>query len=276
MSAQNWEIFELKVCSFLISHFKGISGISFKCSGGKNSNEPDIKVFLDGQYSFSIEVKLSPAQAGQFVIEKRGDCYFESERGKNINCFTKEILEYINTRHISEEVEQSGIKIDCPESLISKWIVEHYRAKHTLYFITSYGPDSNLILLHIKHISKYFECSAVIRRKKSGSRNISQSKVKDVIGELNKHLQSIQVKLNQYQMVKKKLIIVTNQHKEIDRSKRYFSQNQYFLSLNEPPSEYVVKTLSKTNNVNVVFSLSLKSGMLPTSKEDFNILSKNV
>lgn len=251
----NWEMFENEACTFLNSCYKN-TPLAFRAWGGSDSTASDIEVYKYNNYIFSIEAKLSPCQSGQFVVINDGDSYSYSNRNKYAgNIHTRQIIRYINDNFdYYQNIEQFGVDIDCPDDILFNWIINHYRSKNSRFIITSDMLDGYMSVIPIEAIGNYFEVSAVLRRKKSGSRNVPISQYALAKAMLKKHLSKFEIGIKEFLTDKGNIIVTLNPSVILDRSDCYFGDNM-FLSKDRYSEGYKIKMLSKTNNVNVVFSL---------------------
>ena len=166
---KNWEKFEDEAVEYLN---KKISLFSFLKQGGSNSNSEDIRIEKNGDLiNTNIEAKLSPSQSGQFVIFEKKNQYFISTKNKRYNPISKLILENLNCEFhkYSLSKKNSVIQIKKINKLLAKWIESHYLSKNSLFLITSNKLSSFKCIVPVKQIKKFFEISACIRKKKSGT-----------------------------------------------------------------------------------------------------------
>ncbi len=260
-----WEIFEKNVLLFLNKNINR-DNIEFKESGKSNSRSSDILVYRNKEIVFSIESKFLPSQCGQFVIEKTNHEFIESRKNFTANSFSNEILLEINKikKNLSENF--SLIKLKLNKNLMINWVKEHYSKKNVLFFIISRNVDKDFKIIRIDNIDKYFELSCVIRRKKSGSRDIPISKRELVIEKLVKHLKNENSLLIDYKFEGKSTIVTTNR----EPKEKYFGSKNFFLSKIEN-NNYKIKSLSSTNNLTVIFSVDISLEIENDGVKDFLI-----
>ena len=129
--------------------------------------------------SFSIDVKLCPAQCGQFVlIPNRDENHFEYGKNKlKHSKYTDVILDYMND-HFDEfcDAGTKGKEIDLSSDILFGWIKETYLNKGVLFFM----PNESII--PIDRIDQHFDVSAVYRVKKSGSGSVNNKEKETIIG----------------------------------------------------------------------------------------------
>lgn len=274
---ENWEVFEQHATKCLNSKFKKY-GLSFKPTGGKDSNTSDILVQISSNDNlFSIEAKLSPAQCGQFVINENGDSFELTNKSRLSNNYTKTIIDHIN-ENLKEYTKNNPkyFDLNCNQKLLYQWIHEHYKNKNSLFFVTSTLTSGYISIISLDSLQKFFNFSARLRVKKSGTRNISKKSSKSILAELDKHLNKLGITKFKYITNGNKTIVrIDGEIKEIDYKNRYFGNNT-FLSKEENKSDYSVKIRSSTNNINVVFSIQYIGPKKDYGEEDFlNFLKSN-
>ncbi|WP_033827199.1 PDDEXK family nuclease [Bacillus andreraoultii] len=251
----NWELFEIDSCNYLNELFEG-SPITFQGEGGKNSSSSDIKVFDRGKYIFSIEAKYSPSQSGQFVLIEGNDLYSLSPVSKfENNEYTQAIIDHLNENKEQYTPEgQEAIEINIDKKILAKWITDHYKRKDSYFVITSNKLSDYKVILPIDDIKDFFDVSAVVRRKKSGSTDVAQYKIESCINELREYIKQYGLAVTDVIPQNKKTLIKLNKGVDLKKPDRYFGDG-YYLSPNSNGEGYYIKQLSKTNNLNVIFSL---------------------
>jgi hypothetical protein len=270
---KRWELFEEYSTKYLNESFQHIEGLIFERGGGTDSTESDIKIILNGNEIFSIESKLSPSQSGQFVIKDTSEKFELSNLNKNDNPHSFEIIDYLNKRYNEyKDVSQNSIEISCSKKTINNWIKYHYKSKKSLFIISSTEVSGYCHVLPIDNFDDYFETKALIRRKKSGSRDIPKSKISEVKNIVKLHLKPLVSSFDFINDYDGNLIVETDVNYSLLNSDRYMPGG-LFLSLNEPPSTYKVKMLSKTNNINVIFSIAYIG---PRDKGGINLLEEYI
>lgn len=248
---QKWEKFENECAEYLEDIIKN-TNLKVKKNGGSNSNEGDIDIVNDKKIIMNIECKLSPSQAGQFVIKEEENGFTISKRNKNVNKFSNKILDFINKNKLTPE-KQKGVTIKLPDYILSHWLIEHYSNKKTEFIITSDSLNSFKAIIPLKNISDYFKMEAILRRKKSGSHDVSKKNRDFVKEEIKKFIDSNKGKLNKFELVNKKLFVDFFLKNKKDRY--YLNNSRIFLKFDEETKQYVVRELSKTNNLTVIFQL---------------------
>ena len=227
---KNWENHERKCTEFLNNNYGKYA--TFTHCGGSNSNVNDIMVKAPTR-SFSIDVKLCPAQCGQFVlIPNRTEKRFEY--GKNRlkrSKYTDIILEYMND-HFDEfcDAGTKGKEISLPSDILFGLIKETYLEKGVLFFM----PNESIIPTW--QINQYFDVSAVYRVKKSGSGSVNK-KEKEIIKGMYSDL---------YEEGKKPFSSRYHNDFEMDGRTYIFADRD---------DRYEVRRLSNTKNANVIFTI---------------------
>ncbi|WP_306010525.1 hypothetical protein [Bacillus sp. MMSF_3328] len=266
-----WEEFELEACEYLNNEIVN-STIEFRQTGGKNSLTSDIKVFKNNINLFSIEAKLSPSQSGQFVILEDNGVYFLSDAGRFSNKYTQAIIDHLNANnneYSPQGQKATNIKID--ENLMVDWVIEHYKNKDSHFVITSTELGGYKAIFPIEDIKKYFHVTAVVRRKRSGTRSVPRSKMEDCVQELHAHARNLGLTVTDFKKGDKPFVAFS-ENLEIDKKGRYFGK-QYYLSPED--GGYNVKVRASTNNINVIFSLHYKGPKSNFGKEELeNFINK--
>lgn len=249
---QNWEKYEINSCKYLNDSIS-IKNIVFNRKGGSDSNENDIEVLFKGQKLFSIEAKLSPSQCGQIVlIEDIKGNYEISSKMKYTNPFSKKIVDKINR----------GIDLLPNDIDLFNWVKEHYRSKNSLFFITSTQVNGFNVIKPISNIDECFNVTAVVRRKRSGTRSIPKREHQNVEKELLLHLKKIKIKRFSFIKGGKDLFLIIEEECYLISDDLYFGK--FFLSFTGSGKKYRVKVRATTNNLNVVFSIQY-NGVIESS-----------
>lgn len=253
----DWEKFEIESCHYLNRVFSHLP-VSFKREGGKNSGSSDINVYNDRKFLFSVEAKYSPCQSGQFVLVEDNGIYSLSNDSKfENNKYTQVIINFLNeNKDIYSPKGQKSISIDFDQDVFAQWIIEHYKSKNSDFVITSTLLNGFKAIIPIDDIRKYFDVSAVIRRKRSGTNNVPQYRIESCINELKEYLDTLGLEISEITRSKKTLVQF-NKDVNLKISERYFGDN-FYLSPNRNGKGYFLKTRAKANNLNVIFSLIYK------------------
>lgn len=262
MATPKWKEYEINSCNFLNSTYSNL-GFTFYNTGFSNSKESDVSILKNNIKIGNIESKLSPSQAGQFVICECGQGFeFSSKNVYPINDYTRKIIEFINNNYYKyKEPSTKGINLDCEDDLLYNWVINHYKNnKSSDFIISSTNVNSYHIIIPVEDIPKYFNISATVRNKKSGSRHLPKKlydSCRDILSEnMNKKGYSVS---NIYS-ANKKYILKLNKEANLsnDDLKFYLDENELFLS-DIGNNEFAIKVCSNTNNTNIVFSLKLKT-----------------
>lgn len=256
----NWQVFEDNCVKFLEDNTKS-NNIKYIQTGKSNSRESDIKVYKNSKFLFSIESKYIPAQCGQFVLEKN-DFLELSKQNFTINKYSQPIVDTINDLDLDLELNLNRIDID--NELMFDWIKEHYSNKNVKYFISSNQIDKNFNLIELEEIDKFFDVYCVLRKKKSGSRDVSNKKREEMVQVLKHHLKKQNIEVLNITLSGKSTLIKTS--KTINS--KYFMNKMGYLSEVEN-NLYKLKTLSNTNNLTFIFSINYKENTLINSLKYF-------
>lgn len=265
MGISNWEIHEKECYQYLRNTFG--QDAEFIHHGGSDSTISDIQVRTKNGQSFWIECKSPQAQSGQFVaIPKDGRFYF-SERNKSLPNEISEFIINIMNRDFYKysNAGTAGIGLDINSDIFAYWIKNMYKKKGVKYFIT-HSTTGKYVILPLDDISRYYSIGATFRAKKSGSSNVAKSSQEIVAQRI---VESLNVSASQIEYgVKMRVdspLIADKQKIEINGYVYMFSKT--------PDGCFIIRRLSNTNNLNVIFSISLKneSGL---SEESFRSILK--
>jgi hypothetical protein len=257
---EKWRVFEKNSTKYLNKTIS-LDGITFVQKGESNSKESDIVAEFNGKIISVIEAKLSPAQSGQFVVllNETGQYEYSTLNTNEENEYSKKITDFLNSDPKFRKCGSKGIKLNLTTEILANWIMAHYKKKNVEFIITSDKPSdfkNNFIqIFPIGMYSSFFEITAVLRCKKSGSQRIPQ---KDLEGVekllLSRFGHSFSLSKNGEVKFDK-----------ISPNKTYLNK-KFFLSLKE--DVYSVRKLSSTNNPNIIFSVKFK-GKKQTTGVDF-------
>ncbi len=244
---ERWEIFEKDATKYLEEQ-KLNDSFLFSNLGSNNSTAPDIKAF---KHTFNIEVKLSPAQAGQIVVTNNNNAFAFSKNSVNQEIDeTKKIIQHLNKNYEHYSIEKP-ISITGIDDVLYSFIISQYTIKGNSWIMSADNEkisDAKLkCLVPIDEMPDNFDVSATLRRKPSGSGSMPKSKLKSA----------------------KKIILSACQASKftVEDGKNFVSSytgeirldNNVYLSKKDD-YKYEIKKLSSTNNLNVVFALVLKTG----------------
>ncbi|MBO4736034.1 MAG: hypothetical protein J5614_06525 [Paludibacteraceae bacterium] len=265
MSISNWENHEKECYQYLRNVFG--QDAEFILHGGSDSTISDIEVSPKRGQSFWIECKSPQAQSGQFVAIPRNGKFYFSERNKSLpNEITEFIINIMNRSfNTYSNAGTAGIGLNVNSDIFAYWIKGMYKKKSVKYFIT-HSTSGKFVIIPIDDFSKYYSIAATFRAKKSGSSNVAKSS-QEIVAQ--KIVESLNVSASQIEYgVKMRVdspLIADKQRIEINGYVYMFSKT--------PDGCFVIRRLSNTNNLNVIFSISLKneSGL---SEESFRSMLK--
>lgn len=255
---ERWSLFEIYACDYLNKSI-GNSNVLFKRLGSSNSTANDIEVYSNSKYLFSIEAKYSPSQSGQFVIIDQKDKY-EFSIGNNFenNEYSREIIRILNTnkKHYTP-LGQKAVKLEIDSAVLAGWIISYYKEKDCQFIITSDELNGYKAIIPITDIQQYFNVTAVVRRKRSGTRHLPKYKFEESVNALKVHTNALGFELIEVVKENSKTLVEFKEDNMIShKSQRYFGEhNEYYLSDASAKNEYYIKVRSNTNNLNVIFSL---------------------
>ncbi len=248
---ENWQIFENNVTNFLQQIF---SDVTFTLEGNSDSTIPDIKVEKNNKFLY-VEAKYIPSQSGQIVVLMNNGAFQFSTSSKNRkNTYTDQIINKLNENFDNySDVEQSSININIDDSILFGWIQQTYLDKNTQWIISSKKASgftkSDLIFIPISEMKDYFDVSIVLRRKKSGSREISPSRRTEVSTLCQK------IFGKPLQVHGKKSYV------QLDSKPPSIHLNETYCISKEPIQSnlYELRIKGTTNNPNIMFNLKLKN-----------------
>ena len=242
-----WQEFEIECTNYLNEKYSIPDKVNFIHMGAANSTVSDIKVEINGNSKFFVEVKMNASQCGQFVLipDLQNKCFIFSERNESVETpVTKKIIALMNKNF--ENYISGGI-LNMNNALFYEWVIEHYRKLGAKYIITRY--EDEYLIFPIDKFSEYFTIKGVYRIKRSGSRSPSRNQQKQFVEMLTN------AKVNfSYEIIDDELIVKSD---SLRRGSRFnIDNNTYWLA--EHQLGLRVRILSKTANSNVIFSIFLK------------------
>ena len=221
--------------------------------GERDSTQGDIK-FSDNGNELFVEAKYIPSQSGQIVVlPQNGQFVFSAASANTPNAFTEQIISKINEDYEHYEmVEQSSIAIDIQDSILFNWIQQTYLDKNSQWIISSKKYQNlaieDLVFIPINEMSNYFDVNISLRRKKSGSSSLAQSRR----NEVNTITQSLFEQELQH-IGSKSYVRLNNLPQNIHLNGTY--------CLKKEPIEgnlYEIRKKGTTNNANIMFELKLR------------------
>ncbi|MBR4026773.1 MAG: hypothetical protein IKJ01_04355 [Lachnospiraceae bacterium] len=241
-----WEDFELDCTEYLNKQFGAYA--QFIHQGGPDSTKPDIFVHTSTGNRFYIEAKHTPAQCGQFVLLpniESGKFEYSTKNDTHLNSYAKMIMEYMNCEFDAfRECGTAGkeIEIQNGQEIFSNWIIEMYKQKGVVFFITN-----DYVILPIHKFADYFEVTAKYRIKRSGSDAVGKTRSLEIL----EYIKSNSYLIDAYQIEGKKLFVESNQN--LHNLRFVYRMNEYMFSLRD--NKYEVRKLSNTYHANVIFSI---------------------
>ena len=270
---ENWQICEAECLQYLKKNFSD-PRYDFEAEGGSDSTKSDILLTKSGIAIFYIESKMKQAQCGQFVAFPNTDTNsFEYSKG---NAYSENIQTSFILDKMAEDFDKyknpdtDGIELLMDKRYFYSWICEFYKSKGVKYFIIEKEVGSknlsqnNFIIFPIEHFHKYFDVTALYRRKKSGSSNPTEhdyTEIKKAAASEGFAIKDI-YKSGKYVFVKMNAEPIT--YKIIGEMHTY----QYKPETN---GIFKVTKLSSTSNPNVIFSISLIQDQQERDLEKFRL-----
>lgn len=253
-----WEEFEIDSTNYLNSNFGEYA--EFIHQGNSNSTVPDISVKTKSGTGFYIEVKLTPAQCGQFVVLpcfEQNIFEYSHKNVNKINPYAETIIEYMNNNFDKfKSADTKGLSIELSEDIFADWIIHTYKQKGVKFIITN-----GFKLFSIEDLSLHFKISAVYRIKRSGSCSVGKTR----FSEVSKYISNEDYQITAIHKNNDKLFV--SSVKPLDNKKFHIGNYEYMFSKRD--EMYEVRRLSNTYNANVIFSITEKSKKEGISEEDF-------
>lgn len=262
---KKWEMFESEAVLFLEQALCKTGCVVCKC-GGHNSRESDIQIFIGDGSSFFVETKMPKSQTSQFVLDVQDTGVFFSENNfSKKNWYSLRILKFLNNKFNDiSEIRCSGPQVlEIPKKVSFGYIKRDFREKG-IKFVVSKDLDNKFTVIPIERLDKFFDVKCILRRKKSGSRKLSEKYSEDFEKSVGSNLDVRILKEDNRHFVVSK--------EPISRGNCYINSMgypniRYFLS-RKSENMYEVRILSNTNNINVIFSLDRKRNI---DIEDFPV-----
>jgi len=253
-----WKEFEQKCLDYLQRKYRHIYSAKFVGVGGSDSTKSDILVISPGG-GFYLEVKMSKAQSGQFVVLPKGSRFIYSPRNKYPeNKFSKQIMDYMNDVFTElSQVGTAGELLDIPSGVSFGWVINHYKLKGVKFIMSA--NDRGYVIFPVDRMAHYFKIEARYRVKKSGSSNPSQSdyeEIKDLINDSSAV----------YSRLGNELSVETIDRHDGDRLEG--STHTYMLK-HRYSDTFGIRRLSNTNNANVIFTVELVHDQDPDDLTSF-------
>lgn len=247
------EAFEIKCYEYLKQLYKN-KPVEFDLKGGMDSSISDIAVIKNNLIDFYIEAKDTSAQAGQFVLipDERTKTFVFSPRNRSKpNSMTNIMIEYMNQNFdLFNNAGTAGKHLDIDANVFTSWIMGHYNDRNVKYFI-SYKNE--FVILPIRKFPTYFDVIANYRIKKSGSGDPA----KRDFGIIKSTILSMYPSAS-FNEKDKKLYAAISEHLSLEKFK--LGEYTYYFAKQDQDGIYRIRRLSNTYNMNVIFSIQLKSG----------------
>lgn len=265
----NWEQTEIKVYEYIKSIVP--DDIEVIHYGKSDSSLSDLKLVKNGEELFYIEIKQMQSQAGQFVVLDNGEKFVFSRLNKVDNKVCLPIIEYINNNYDNyKKVGTAGLEIRTSSKLNEDRIISLYKNEKNVKFIATIDKNENVIIFKTDDLPKYFHIAGFLRRKRSGSSNISKSNKQIVINEMTSYLKSIGIDDNKvsFKYIKNYFVMLVDENVEL-YGRRIETDDFVIFVSREYEGGNILTRLSNTNNPNVIFSLELKEDNPGTQEDDF-------
>ena len=259
----NLNEFELSCASYLSERYAHYD-CHFLVSGGFDSSSPDIVVSKNGKHLCNIEVKEPNAQCSQFVAfpdqATRSFIYSPMNHPSMASDSSAAILQEM-AKDFDRYKKPSSKELGLDKELYYNRIIDYYTEyKDSQFFITRESIEyGEFIIFPTNALRDYFNVSACYRQKKSGSHN-PNIKERDALSEvlIKNNIEAIDIIHNgKYTDI---LLKSDCGDRFIIASSIDFQFKRIYDKL------YRVTCLGKTNNPNVIFSISPK---LPWKEPDW-------
>lgn len=275
MKLEKWQQSELECVEYL-KRVYGMAGVVFGHKGGSDSSQSDIQLLVNGSSRFYIEAKSAAAQCGQFVVLDENGTFVYSPKNKvqPASNYSKRFIEIMQTNYDAyKSCGRSGVEFPRQNKpLAYDWVKDYYKHKKAAFVIVEKElgkvEASNFIIFPLEKFDSYFDITAKYRVKTSGSNNPNVGDVAEIKQVL---------KANDYTVSKD----------EFDGSHYYIycsglankkqllgATHRWQFNL-ESFGKYQVRKLSNTNNANVIFEISLKSGIAQNA-EDLELFKQSL
>lgn len=260
----NWKQFEKDCCEYLNKNY-GKQNSEFKLFGKSDSTLSDICYLKDNKEQFFIEVKEAYAQSGQFVLlpdTENKKFIFSSKNKSQRNDLTNVIIEYMNNDFDNfNSAGTAGKNIKLDKSISENWIKNYYSNKNVKFFISK---NKNYVIFPTENFGKYFDVSSKYRIKKSGSQKPAEKYIQRIVNFLKN-----EYNISNYYIQKGNFFVI---YEKDDVSKKHFQfENGTYRFSPKGKNLYEIRKLSNTYNMNVIFSISLKSEQY---KDDLDLFKK--
>ncbi|MBO5869085.1 MAG: hypothetical protein J6Q54_09265 [Oscillospiraceae bacterium] len=246
---EHWLTFEEECTNYLNQKFG--EQAKFCHLGGGDANTSDICVTTNTGRKFYIEVKLTPAHCGQFVLLPNvadGRFVFSEGNKTGVTAQVQRIIDHMNADFEAyKEAGTKGRTIDLNDDgkTFYEWIISMYRHKGTEFFITN-----DYTILQINDFAKHFDVTATYRVKRSGSSNVGKRKIPAVTQEIKDRGYLV----DRFETKGGKLFVYASDN--IHNVRFVFEGFEYMFSLRS--NKYEVRRLSNTFNANVIFAIVKK------------------
>lgn len=260
MKLEKWQQSELECVNFLKLTY-GTAGVAFGHKGGSDSSQSDIQLMVNGMSRFYIEAKSVASQCGQFVVLDEGGIFVYSPKNKvqPASIFSRQYIRIMQDNYGTyKSCNRSGVEFPRQyKSLAYDWVKDYYKHKKAAFVIVekelgSLAP-SNFLIFPLEKFDSYFDIVAKYRVKTSGSNNphpSDKSEIKEVLRRNGYDVLQEGFEGSHYYVYCTGLV---NKKQLTGETHRW----QFNL---ETAGKYQVRKLSNTNNANVIFEISLKSG----------------
>ena len=261
--SKTWQEFEDKCYNYLVRKYSN-ENTRFEQDGRSDSTVPDIKLIKNDEFSCYIEVKMNHAQSGQFVVlpvAEKDFFVFSPKNKTEENEYTQLIINHMNKNfYMYNDAGTAGADLEIDQKVFNDWIINKYKDQNVKYIITE--KNNEMILIPIDKFGEYFNISAKYRIKKSGSSEPAKSKLIVLSNYLENEFDT-----NPYIESQKKLFV---SNRELIGTEFDFMNDNYLIN-----EQLEVRKLSKTYNMNVIFSINLNKAQDEEDIAEFEYFVSN-
>ena len=265
-----------KIKSWVVEN-KLFSNFRIEHKGGSDSTSTDLELYKNTKLLFNLEIKMSKSQIGQFVImpDPKKKVFILSSKNKGEKKRTQKIHKHMNQNfdYYKNPGKKSGIELICQKKLLYECIQGYFTEKKIIFLIISTSKDNKIV--YYKNFKNFFDITGKYRVKKSGSRSVPLKLHLPIIKYLNNKfslsnedfkISCNKIYVNNNSKINKIDKVSLNNIKEFELNnlknfKFYFS---------DPKDNLIeIRTLSNTNNPNVIFEISLKKDIVYDNEKLF-------
>jgi len=210
------------------------------------------------------------SQAGQFVILDDGEKFIFSKQNKVDKEVCIPIIEFINENYDKyKSVGTAGIEVNSSHSQNEERIVSLYKNEKNVQYIATIDKDEKVIIFKTEDLSNYFDITGFLRRKRSGSSNISKTNEQVVKDEMINFLEEYGIHKDKVTFERDGNYFVMTIDSNVNLEGKKIEADDFIIFVSKKhKSGNVLTRLSNTNNPNVIFTLEYKESNPGTQEND--------